>query len=135
MKVDDIMNKKGFTLVELLITFVIIGIISGLGVFAYNSIFGLATDEYYITIENSMLFAGNEYFSDHRSERPTLNETREVSLSTLVERKYLDPVKDSNGNVCNNGKVYIYRENNKYNYVACLVDCGGYNSHGKFCDE
>ncbi len=127
------MNKKGFTLVEVIVTIVIIALISGIGIIAYQSFFGTGEEKYYNALENDILLAGNDYFVDHRDDLPTGNRVSEVELSTLVNAKYLESVKDSKGNTCTNGKVYVYRENNQYMYEVCL-DCNGYKSTGKYCD-
>ena len=68
----------------------------------------------YNTIENNVLLTGNDYFEDHRSQLPIGSEMSEVTLSDLVNGKYMEPVKDVDGNPCDEGTVYAYRENNKY---------------------
>ena len=126
------MNRKGFTLVELLTVIVIIALISGIAVIGYKVIFSQSEEDYYKNLENSLMLAGNDYFIDHRLELPVGNYTSPVDINTLVNNKYIEPVKDSNGNICTNGKVIAYNENNQFNYVAC-IKCGDYETDNDYC--
>ena len=107
------MNKKAFTLIELLVTILIISLLSGTIMFFTSSIYKTNEERYYDAIESNILLAGNDYFSDHRDELPTGSNYSEVSLANLIDNKYIEPVADTNGNVCRNGSVFAYRENNK----------------------
>jgi prepilin-type N-terminal cleavage/methylation domain-containing protein len=62
------MNRKGFTLVELLTAIVIIALLSGLGVISYQSFFKSAEERYYDVMESNIVLAGNDYFEDHREK-------------------------------------------------------------------
>ena len=126
-------KKKGFTLVELLIAIVIIALLSGMGIISYRSVFSTAEERYYNAIESNLLLAGNDYFEDHRDILPAGSEYSSVSLADLIENKYIEEIVDTEGNLCSEGTVYAYRENNKFKYEVCL-DCGGYKSDGKYCN-
>ena len=128
------MKKKGFTLVELLLTIVIIALLGTVSIIGYRFVFSNAENKYYTAIENNMLLAGNDYFEDHREALPIGNDYSEVLLDDLVESKYIESIKDANGNICTSGAVYVYRENDKYKYEAC-IKCGEYSSSGKYCDN
>ena len=129
------MNKKGFTLVEVLVTIVIIGLLSGVGIISYQTFFKTGEQRHFEATESDVLLAGNDYFTDHRDELPSGNNISEVSLNDLIVAKYIEDVVDSKGNKCDseNNKVYVYRENNKYVYEVC-IECGGFKSDGKYCD-
>ena len=129
------MDKKGFTLIELLVAIVLISLLSGIGIFSYQSLFKTGEDRYYDALESNILLAGNDYFEDHRDELPTGSNYSEVSLANLIDSKYIEPITDTNGNVCREGSVFAYRENNKYKYEACIVECGGYSSTGRYCSN
>ena len=105
-------NEKGFTLIEVLVTIIVIALLVGIGILNYSRIFNIGEERYYSSLESNILFAGSDYFNNHRSEMPIENHYNEVSIESLVEGKYLEPVKDSKGNICNDGEVYLYRENN-----------------------
>lgn len=126
------MNKKGFTLVELLAVIIVMALLGGIGVFGYQVFFRTSEERYYDVIESNILLAGSDYFEDHRSELPIGVEYREVSLNDLISKNYIDPVKDTKGNLCSEGAVYAYREGSKVKYDVCLT-CGNYVSG--FCDE
>ena len=128
------MKNKGFTVIELLVSFVIIALIAGIGVISYNAINKRTETSYYKTIEENLLLSGNEYFEAHREELP-IRGSNVVSVKNLVDGKYMEPIKDKDGNTCTGGNVYIYRdsETNSYKYEVCL-DCGdSYKSEGMYC--
>ena len=126
--------KKGFTLIELLAVIAIIGVISTIGIISFNKIFSSSEEKYYDTLENSIKLAGSDYYIDHRDKLPNSNDTSEISLGDLVQSNYLEEVKDSNGNLCTDGKVYAYKEKDKYVYEVCLL-CDNYQSDGKYCKK
>ena len=125
------MNKKGFTLVELLVTIVIISIISGLCVVAYSEFFNRSNPLFYQALEENIELAASDYVLDHRDITPIGNETLEINLGDLEDEKYVEKVIDVNGKQCN-GKIIVFRENKKYRYEVCL-DCGTYKSSGPHC--
>ena len=126
--------KKGFTLIELLMVIVIISLISVIGVVSFNKFFSVGEKDYYDSLENNIKLAGSDYYIDHRSEFPNLGDISEISLGALVESNYIEPIVDSNGNSCTNGKVYAYKENGKYVYEVCLL-CDNYQSDGNYCKK
>lgn len=126
-------DKKGFTLIEILAVFLILAIIGGAVVLSYTRFFKSGEEDYYHNLESSILLAGNDYYTDHRDELPMGGTHSEVLLTTLMEEKYIEEVKDTKGNVCTEGKVIAYRDNNNYKYEACLIDCGEYSSSGYYC--
>ena len=125
--------KKGFTVVELIVTMVIIALLGGIGIISYNYIFDTASDNYYKTIENSLLLSGNEYFEKNREELP-IKGYNIVALENLESGNYVSPVKDKKGGTCEKGDVYVFRDSvtNTYDYEVCLK-CLDYESDGKFC--
>ena len=125
------MNKKGFTLVEVLVTITIIAIISGIGVVSYRTFFDNGKTSYYKSIESNILLAASDYFLDHRDLLPVTDNYVEESLDKLVAKKYIEEVKDSKGKPCA-GSVIAYKEDKKYSYSVCLK-CDDYESNGKYC--
>ena len=126
--------KNGFTLVELLVVIVLISILGGIGFIALNKFLNIGKKNYYNSLENNILIAGNDYYIDHRYKLPDDDNLSEITLGDLVDSNYIEEIKDSEGNPCNNGKVYAYRENNKYVYEVCLI-CDNYQSDGKYCKK
>ena len=127
------MKNKGFTVIELLVSFVIVALIAAIGIISYNAINKKVETSYYKTLEESLLLSGNEYFQAHREELP-IHGSRSVSVENLVNGRYIEPIKDKNGNACTKGDVYIYRnsETNTFDYEVCL-ECGSYKSEGVYC--
>ena len=127
------MKNKGFTLVEVLAVIVIIAIIGAIGMISVNTFMGTGEERYYEALKSDILLAGNDYFQDHRDELPRTNDVNEIPLSDLVSQKYMEPVKDADGNECTNGKVVVYREDNQYKYISCLY-CNSNITNDPRCD-
>ena len=128
-------NKKGYTLIEVLTAFVIIAFILGIGVVSYNFIIDRVAANYYDTLEEELLLAGSDYFTNNRVEKP-LSGYSAVQIDKLVGDKYIETLKDRKGNVCDSNsdsKVYIYKTDDGYEYEACLV-CNDYKTEGTYCD-
>lgn len=126
-------NNKGFTMVELIAVFLIIAAISVIGVVSVKSIMERITLNYYSNIEEELLLAGSEYFSDHSIDRP-IDSYNKVDLNTLINNKYIEKVLDRNGKDTCSGNVYIYKKSKNYGYQSCLV-CDGYSSSGDYCNN
>ena len=127
------MNNKGFTLVELLATIAILGILIGIGTMVVNNITDNTKINYYKSEENTLAIAGNEYFNDNRDDKP-IDDYNFVDLKTLQEHEYLEELKTHDGKeLCSEESgVYIYNDNGT-SYETCLI-CGDYRSPGPFCN-
>lgn len=128
-------KNKGFTMVELLAVIIILGVISTLAIAGINGILK-RTKKSYLDGQNQMVvLAGKTYYSDHRSKLPkVIGPIHEVKLETLVDLKYIDPVKDDEGNPCiisADGKestVYVQKvSKEEYKYRGYLY-CNGEES-------
>ena len=93
------MNKKGFSLVELLGTITIMGILMGIAIGAYSRYIDSTRKKAYETLVKSSISAMEEYIVDH----PTATT---VTINDLYEKDYLERPTDpaSSGNICD-GKV------------------------------
>ena len=80
------MKSKGFTVIELLISFVIITLIAAIGIISYNYVYSSVETNYYKTLEDSLLLSGNQYFQSHREELP-IRGSKTVSVKDLVDNK------------------------------------------------
>ena len=127
------MNRKGFTLVELLAAMVILAVLIFIGTMAVSSIFDNTKNNYYRSLENTLSIAGNEYFNDNRDDKP-IDDYNFVDMETLVNHDYMEELKTFDGkSICNpKTGVYIYNDSETTGYEVCLV-CGDYNSGGPFC--
>ena len=118
-------KRKGFSLVEMLVTIVIIGFLFTLGYFSISAILNRADDNYYSSQENMIVLAGREYFADYRSELPKeVSETSSVTLETLIKEGYIDPVKDRNDKACDYAGSSVTAQkitNSEYQYYVTLI--------------
>ena len=89
------MNKKGFTLVEILATIVILGILTVGAILAYTKYIDKSKNNAYDTLAKSAADAAAEYNMVHMG-------TGTVTLKELVESDYLKNVNDpsSQGKKC-----------------------------------
>ena len=126
-----IRKKKGFTLVELLATIIILGLLVTIAYVSVTSILDRGNDSYYESQENMLVLAGREYFADHRSELPKeIGDTSTVTLETLIKEKYIDSIKDKDENVCdekNSGVTAQKITDRDFQYYGILA-CGNYTT-------
>ena len=122
------MNKRGFTLVELLATITILGILSGIGVVAVSAILNNARKNYYSSLKGTIESAARSYYSDHRALLPVgEGESTKVNITTLETNRYLSPVKDNGGSRSCSGSVTVTRQSvENYQYKVSLT-CAGTN--------
>lgn len=117
--------SKGFTLIEMLASILIIGILVTIVLISANNLIKTSNLEYYNTSEKMMILASKDYFADYRSYLPKeVGEKTRVLLSALVLEEYIDMIKDVNENDCNTTKSYVEVEktsNSEYLYKAHLV--------------
>ena len=119
------MNKKAFTMVELLVTIIILGLLTTLIITSITSILNRSHKEYYESQENMLILAGRDYYADYRSKLPKeVGETSSVTVETLIKESYIDPVKDRNDNDCDYKKseVIVQKITDKdYQYYVTLI--------------
>ena len=124
-------NKRGFTLIEILAAITILGIITGIAYVSISNIIGKGKQEHYKTAEDSMTLAGQTYAQTNRDVLPkAVGQKTKVYLSTLVEKKYIQPISDYNNKDCNLTESYveIYKySQNDYTYTAYLK-CPNYSN-------
>ena len=130
------LNKKGFTLIEILATITILGILSGLAVNAVTKYKEKTIKESYYTMEDTIYDAAQAYIEKKGS---IFTGTKTVSTQTLIDEGYLpvlyDPKNDDN--TCS-GEVLITRDKgtgtvlDKYTYIV-KVNCHSYQSQRVTC--
>lgn len=99
------LNKSsGFTIVELLIVIVIIGVLAALVIVAYNGIQARARDATRVTDMRNVKTAIESYYADN-SSYPPANFT---SLSSYLVPKYIKSIPIDPINAAQGGKAYIY---------------------------
>ncbi|CCY79507.1 putative uncharacterized protein [Mycoplasma sp. CAG:877] len=124
-------NSKGFLLVELLATIVIMGILTGVGIVSITYLVNKTEKEYYKAQESEIIMVAKSYTQDNRSFLPKrVGQKNQIYLKTLQSKKYIGDIVDRNKKKCDPDlsyvQVYRYSKNN-YSYVVNLV-CDGYTS-------
>ena len=130
------MNKKGFTLAELLAVVAILAIIILVAVPTFNKYVFNSKEEYYKTLESSVRTAGMEYMSENSMFLPQqIGYYSTVSKETLFASGIIEKVTDSEGNECERVDVVVKKnKDNNYSYETCLK-CGNYKSDTAICNE
>jgi len=122
-------KKRGFSLIELLGVVVILGILLMIAIPQVYKFIRSGKDSYYKNMEREASVAASNYVDEYKALLPRqIGHVSEVYLDELVESKFIDELKDENGDKCT-GKVIIEKvKKNDYEYYAC-IECG---TNGKY---
>ena len=129
------MNKKGFTLVELLAVLVVMGIIITIGVPIFTKYVNKTSDNYYVSLEKSLLNSAKDYLSENSNYYPkAVGDVNVVFGTNIINSAIMDKITDEKGNDCSSAsKVYVKKlDKAKYEYTVCLI-CGDYKSNSNMC--
>lgn len=116
------LNKKGFTLVELLAGVVIVGLIMGIGLVSYSSLIGESRNRVY---ENYMDTVHDElemYFIENPIEIPNDGNTLKLYLHNLEISPIINP--DNSNDTCrsndnsNDSYIEVSRDDSSYGTIA-----------------
>ena len=126
------MNQKGLTMIELLAAITILGILTGVAIVAVSWILDLNEERYYSTLEKNVILAAQSYYADHRAALPqAIGQSREITLKTLVERKYLPEVLDYRKGDCTKASgsyVKVTKYSKKDYLYAAYFECPDYET-------
>jgi len=131
-KVKRIRNNRAFTLVELLATIIIIGVLSGTAVVGVSKNITKSHEKYCDSQVDMLRIAGKDYFNDHLTLLPmSIGKDSCVTLNTLINSKYIEIMKDYNNNTCNqtNTKVCAIMNTKNSYYYTTYLDCSGCNAN------
>lgn len=131
------MNKKGFTMIELMAAITLLGIMSTLAVVSVSKYLNKSKKTVYRDYEDTLKNATTNYFLDHTGLLPEINDVSgtKVLATTLINEDYLENMKDPTNksfNCNNNSYVIVTRKDNvgfnmDLEYRVCLV-CSKYKS-------
>ncbi len=110
------MNKKGFTIVELLVTITLLAIISTISVISITSFINKNKENNYEILKNTILEASKEYVADNRYG----NIEPSITAQYLLDNHYItsgltDPKTGKNIDL-NSIIITITFQNKKYTY-------------------
>lgn len=80
------MNKRGFTLIELIVTICVLSIIAVISFVSVTKIIESNKDENCKLIKNNIIIAVKDYVSDNRYDS---NLKKDLEVNFLVDQKYL----------------------------------------------
>lgn len=88
-------NEKGFTLTELLVAVIILGIISSIVIVSVVKVMNKSHIEYAKKQNELLTEVAQNYFSDNREKlQKNILGTSSISLATLEYEKYIDKIVD-----------------------------------------
>ncbi len=88
---DESMNKKGFTLVELLAIIVLLGLVALLSFNAIDKYIKQSRDKMYETQVNNIILSAKNWGVDHPLLLPQYEgDTKEITLGFLMDEGYVD---------------------------------------------
>ena len=131
------MNKKGFTMVELMAVIIILGILMSLAYMGVTQYLERARDATYEDFEENIRTGATNYLIDHTGSIPDVGESIVIDVSKLICEGYVEELQDphspTKGGTCNlNSYAIVTREedtssNMMITYEACL-SCSEYKS-------
>ena len=130
------LNKKGFSMVELLAVIVILGILGTMAIVSISAILNRAEKNHYKTQEKNMIMAAESYVQENRNILPKeIGDTRTITLQELQSRKYIGEVVDRSKASCTTGEVTIFKySQDGYSYKVYLK-CPKYETGKDQYDE
>ena len=115
-------NKKGFTLTEILAVIAILGVILAIAVPSYNSLSKKFEKAYYEKLEDSILAAAKSYYKENAESRPAeLLYSSVVTFSELIDNKNIDDIKGYKSVGDLKGRIIIVKKVEGYDYKMCYL--------------
>lgn len=116
-------NKKGFTLTEILAVIAILGVILAIAVPSYNSLSKKFEKAYYEKLEGSILAAAKSYYKENAESRPAeLLYSNVVTFSELIDNKNIDDIKGYKSESNLKGRIIIVKKLEGYDYKMCYLE-------------
>ncbi len=129
------MDRKAFTLVEILAVILLLGIILGLVVPNIISVIQNNTNKVYEIKEGQISNAASDYVLLNDIVLPTTaGQTYLISFATLIGADAIKEVYDTDQETLCNGYVYIIKKTGVgYDYTTCIF-CSKYETENAVCD-
>lgn len=135
------MNKKGFTLIEIIGAFIVIGLIATVAVPGVSSYIQKGKLTTFLTYEDSMEDAATNATlhcignNSKNCEVPEKGEVIDVKLQNLIDGGFIDEMKSTDAGKCDMNKSFVRVENRgnlNYKFTVCLY-CDSYTSDNNIC--
>ncbi len=129
------MNKKAFTLVELLAIIIVLGLILTIVVPKIFSTIQKSKEDVYKVKENQMKKAAEDYTLYKNITMPnSIGDTININLTELINAKLVNQIKDLNDDSICQGFVLVTKTNSQnYSYTPCLM-CNTYSTNNSSCN-
>ena len=116
-------NKKGFTLMEMLATLMIIGILMLFGLPRVRNIQVNNREKKYKAYEKAVLSSAKLYVDSYKKDMfgDDSSGCAEITIADLKNKMLLKTFNNGDGVVCNDGMVQIIKEKGKYDYQVFMV--------------
>ncbi len=125
-------NKKGFTLTEILAVIAILGVILAIAVPSYNSLSKKFEKAYYEKLEGSVLAAAKSYYKENAESRPAeLLYSSVVTFSELIDNKNIDDIKGYKSGSDLKGRIIIVKKVEGYDYKMCYLEPDNNSNNNK----
>ncbi len=124
------LNKKGFTMVEILAAVTILGILTVVAVVGISRVMDNAKKEYYKNQEENIILAAQSFVQNNTNKLPkNIGQKVKLKLSELTKNKYLkETVKDYGKQNCDMDKSYVEItkiSQKEYSYDV-ILECPSY---------
>ena len=130
-------NNKGFTLVELLVTISILGLITVMSLPIIRNIIEANTLKKYATYKDSVETSAKLYVDSYSDDLfgKKLSGCAYITYDQMNEKKLIKDIQE-NGISCNSDKTYVrvVKLNDKYTYTA-QIGCGNSSSNEKIASS
>ena len=119
------LNKKGFTMVELLAVVTILGVLAIVAIPSTKYLIERGKENYYVAQKNQIELAAKEYLKDNPQLLPgEIGGQKTITLRELIAHKYISNVKNQKKENCdkNETTVKVTRiSKTKYTYAVTLI--------------
>jgi len=121
-------ERKGFTLIEIIVVVVIVAILAALIIPAISRYVKSGKDRYHKELENQLVLVGKDYYASNPRELPENGKIKQVWLPFLRSNNYTsEEFKDADGGDCTNSYVRVEKSEGNYYYIPCLK-CKNYST-------
>ena len=96
-------NKKGFTLIEIIGVVILIGLVALVSVPLVSKMLNRNRLDYYENLEDSVRLAARDFFVDNANYRPNgILKSQIVTATTLIWQNNIEEIMDYKGHTCVN---------------------------------